>query len=52
MSLADFNKALDDSFEGNEPDRNLMKNSRDYFEGYCYGESINDEEEEIEEEVK
>lgn len=53
MSLSDFNTGMDKAYLHEEPDPKKMANSRDYFEGYCYGDSINqryDEERRYEEE--
>ena len=41
MSLRDFNNGMDKAYFRGEPDPKRMANSRDYFEGYCYGDSIN-----------
>ena len=44
MNLNDFNKGMDDAFEGNFRDQ--YKNNVDYIDGYDYGSTIMDDKEE------
>lgn len=40
MSIYSFNKGMDDGHFGKLPDEKKMLNDRDYFEGYCMAEDI------------
>ena len=40
MSIYSFNNGLDDGYCGKFPDEKRMLNDRDYFEGYCMAEDI------------
>ena len=40
MSIHSFNRGMDDCYVGKYPDDKKMLNDRDYFEGYCMAEDI------------
>jgi hypothetical protein len=42
MSLSAWNDGLDAAYLYEEPDDKRMENDWDYFEGFCYGDAINE----------
>lgn len=40
MSIYSFNHGMDDGYSGKLPDEKKMLNDRDYFDGYCMAEDI------------